>query len=312
MPKYLRVMLGKGSAHVAECLAGGFIGADFGVNEDLASRLTDDWRAFNETMIPVYLSTHPGKSKIAAGLACGALWTVCKGIEIGDVVLSPDGQGQYLVGDVTGGYSFVPGATLPHRRAVRWRSARVTRASMSDALRHSTGSIGTVSDISGYAQELEALCASESALPSSEVPEIPADQGVFALEKHLEEFLVENWASTALGREFDIYEEDGELVGQQYPTDTGPLDILAISKDRRRLLVVELKRGRPSDAVVGQTLRYMGFIQDERAEPGQVVEGAIIALEDDPRIRRALRMTARISFYRYEVSFKLNKVELPN
>ena len=79
------------------------------------------------------------------------------------------------------------------------------------------------------------------------------------MEKHLEDFLVENWASTDLGTTYDIYEEDGELVGQQYPTDTGPLDILAISKDKKRLLVVELKKGRASDVVVGQTLRYMGY-----------------------------------------------------
>src|ERR1035437_4585227 len=102
------------------------------------------------------------------------------------------------------------------------------------------------------------------------------------------------------------YEEDGEK-GQQYQTDTGPLDILAISKDKKRLLVVELKKGRPSDAVVGQTLRYMSFVQDELAEDGQSVTGVIIAHEDDQRIRRALSMTPNIAFYRYQVSFKLAK-----
>jgi hypothetical protein len=50
---------------------------------------------------------------------------------------------------------------------------------------------------------------------------------------------------TELGKEYDIYEEDGEK-GQQYQTDTGPLDILAISKDKKRLLVVELKRDEPA------------------------------------------------------------------
>ena len=52
------------------------------------------------------------------------------------------------------------------------------------------------------------------------------------MEKHLEEFLVQNWVQTELGRDFDIYEEDGEQVGQQYPSDTGPMDVLAISKTR--------------------------------------------------------------------------------
>ena len=59
--------------------------------------------------------------------------------------------------------------------------------------------------------------------------------------------------------------------------------------------------------VVGQTLRYMGYVQDELAEAGQTVLGAIVAHEDDNRLRRALSMTPSIVFYRYQVSFKLVK-----
>jgi len=127
----------------------------------------------------------------------------------------------------------------------------------------------------------------------------------FAMEKHLEDFLVQNWASTELGRDFDIYSEEGERIGQQYATDTGPMDILAISKDKTQLLVVELKRGRASDVVVGQVLRYMGFVMQELAEPHQSVRGAIIALDGDQRTRRALAAVPNVDFYRYQVSFKL-------
>ena len=127
------------------------------------------------------------------------------------------------------------------------------------------------------------------------------------MEKHLEDFLVENWAHSELGKDYDIYQEEGENVGQQYLTDTGPLDILAISKDRKTLLVVELKKGRASDVVVGQILRYMGYVKEELAEEGQTVKGVIIALEDDKRIQRALTMTPNISFYLYQISFKLVK-----
>lgn len=125
------------------------------------------------------------------------------------------------------------------------------------------------------------------------------------MEKHLEDFLVRNWAQTELAQQFKIYEEDGELVGQQYATDAGPIDILAVSHDGKRLLVVELKRGRVSDVVVGQTLRYMGYVIEQIAEPHQTVEGAIIALEDDRKLRWALAAVPNISFYRYQVSFKL-------
>jgi restriction system protein len=71
--------------------------------------------------------------------------------------------------------------------------------------------------------------------------------------------------------------------------------------------VVELKRGRASDVVVGQILRYMGYVKEQIAEPDQIVEGAIIALEDDQKLRWALAAVPSISFYRYQVSFKLVK-----
>ena len=50
-----------------------------------------------------------------------------------------------------------------------------------------------------------------------------------------------------------------------------------------------------------------GDVLGELAEQGQTVKGAIIALEDDLRIRHALRVTQNIDFYRYEVSFSLKK-----
>lgn len=307
MRNYYRVMLGKKSVFADQCFAGNFIGADFGIAEDLSDKLPDEWRAFNKQFILVFLAARPEKTKIGAGLACGALWTVAKGIKKGDIVLSPDGAGAYRIGEVTGEYQYAPGQILPHRRPVQWSNQSIDRTSMSEALRNSTGSIGTVSNISGHQEEIEKLiCGASPPTIISTNPDIE-DPSAFALEKHLEDFLVQNWAQTDLGKEYDIYEEEGERVGQQYPTDTGAIDILAISKDKKRLLVVELKKGRASDAVVGQALRYMGYAQEELAEAGQTVTGVIIALEDDQRIRRALAVVPSITFYRYQISFKLLK-----
>jgi len=58
---------------------------------------------------------------------------------------------------------------------------------------------------------------------------------------------------------------------------------------------------------VGQVLRYMGFVKEQVAEEDQAVEGAIIALADDPKMRWALVSVPSISFYRYEIDFKLVK-----
>ena len=301
---YYRVMLGRKSIHAAECFAGNFIGTDFGIQQDLTEKLPEEWRTFNQEFIPIYLAKYPDKTKITAGLACGAIWTVSKGIKNGEVVLCPDGSGHYRIGEVSGDYNYEPNKILPHRRAVQWLNVSIDRAAMSDALRNSAGSIGTVSDVSRYRDEIEKLIGGVSAPKLISTDESVEDPSAFAMEEHLEHFLVKNWAQTELGKEYDIYEEDGEKA-QQYQTDTGPLDILAISKDKKRLLVVELKKGRASDVVVGQTLRYMSYVQEKLAEKEQTVHGIIIALEDDQKIRRALSMVSNVGFCRYQVNFKL-------
>jgi restriction system protein len=306
MKSYYRLMLGQQSAHAAACFAGNFIGVDYEIEHDLTGRLPERWRDFNREFIPIFLSNHPDKTKIGAGLACGAVWTVAKGFNRGDIILCPDGNGVYRVAEVTSDYCYAPGEVLPHRRGVRWLPLEIARSAMSEALQNSTGSIGTVSNVTVHQKEIERFLSEVQTPLVALLPEVE-DPAAFAMEKHLEDFLVRNWAQTELAREFSIYEENGELVGQQYPTDVGPIDILAISRDKKRLLVLELKRGRASDVVVGQILRYMGYVKEQIAEADQTVEGAIIALEDDQKLRLALSMVPSIRFFRYQVSFRLLK-----
>lgn len=307
MKSYYRVMLGKSSVHSEFCYKEKFIGVDFGIDFDLKNELPDNWREFNEKFIPIYLAKQPGKSKISAGLACGFLWTVCKGITVGDIVLSPNGSGGYYVGEVMEGYSYHPNEILPHRRSVKWNPKIIDRSEMSETLKRSAGSIGTVSNISKYSEEIERLLAGTNSPTIISTDETIEDPSEFALEKHLEDFLVQNWKQSELGKNYDIFEEEGEIVGQQYPSDTGPIDILAISKDKKELLVVELKKRKASDNVVGQIQRYMGFVLEKLTEEGQTVKGIIIAHEDDLKIRRALSVTNNIEFYKFQVSFKLIK-----
>lgn len=307
MKNYIRVILGAKSIFAKECYDGNFIGADYGIEQDLTDELPENWRDFNAKFREIWLKKHPGKSKVAAGLACGMLWTVCKGINMGDIVICPDGLGKYYVGEVTSQYHYHPGANLPHQRSVKWYPEQIDRAAMSQELKNSTGSTGTTAYITSYANEIESLIGNNK--PPVIISTDPSVENAseFALEKHLEDFLVKNWKQTDLGKHYNIYEIDGEIIGQQFPSDTGPIDILAISKDKTTLLVVELKKGRVSDNVVGQIQRYMGYVKEELAEPNQEVKGVIIGLEDDIRIKRALAVTTNIDFYRYQIIFKLHK-----
>lgn len=63
---------------------------------------------------------------------------------------------------------------------------------------------------------------------------------LFYMEKQLEDFIIANWDKTEFGRQYDLIYEDGELLSQQYRTDIGPIDILAIDKQRRTTLSLSL------------------------------------------------------------------------
>lgn len=304
MTKYIRIMLGKASIHADKCFEGGFIGVDFGLKQDLTGKLPENWREFNRTFIPVWLDSHPGKSKISAGLACGMTWTVAKGLSIGDIVISPSGNGRYRFGEITCDYEYKPDQILFHRRSVNWLNSYVSPSDISKPLLNAMRSIGTISDVTQYEEELKAHLKGEQ-IPkfSHEDPSIE-EPSVFVLEKYLEEFLVSNWGNTTLGKKYDIFSDENG-TGQQYQTDAGRIDILAISKDGNELLIVELKKGRTSDVVAGQVARYMGYVMSELALPDQKVRGLIVAREDDPKLRYSLKAIPNVDFYRYEVSFKL-------
>jgi len=58
---------------------------------------------------------------------------------------------------------------------------------------------------------------------------------------------------------------------------------------------------------MGHATPEQSYVQEELAEPGQEVRGVIIAQDQDDRLRRALGMVPSLSFFRYQVSFKLLK-----
>ena len=150
----------------------------------------------------------------------------------------------------------------------------------------------------------------EEILPFDEREDNRQEHSSFALEKHLEDFIVENWHRTKFGNFYEIYKQDGELVGRQFPTGAGPCDILALSKDKNEFLVIEMKKGRAGDKVIGQLTRYMGAIKIKVAQPHQGVRGCIVAYEDDQNLRYALSVVPNIDLYTYKINFDLEKIEV--
>ncbi len=134
-------------------------------------------------------------------------------------------------------------------------------------------------------------------------PEGPTSAS-FSLEKHLQEFIVSNWLKTPLAKSLDLYEEDGE-TGVEFATEVSEIDLMARDRTSGDWVVIELKKGRNSDAVVGQVLRYMGWIAKHKASAGEKVRGIIITGESDDRIKYAISAAQNIEFFTYRVSFDL-------
>ena len=122
----------------------------------------------------------------------------------------------------------------------------------------------------------------------------------------MEDFIVSNFETIFRGK-LKIYEDAEGLDGQQFATDTGPIDILATEPATASFVVIELKKGRPSDQVVGQILRYMGWVKENLCKNNQAVKGLVICRDPDQRLSYALTMTNNIDVRYYSVSFALKE-----
>jgi hypothetical protein len=145
-------------------------------------------------------------------------------------------------------------------------------------------------------------------IPLPETPTAPTSTKTtrFALERHLHDYMFDNWDMLDLAQDWDIYTRDGEPeAGYEFRTPIGRIDLLAKHKREPRWLVIELKREKSSDAVVGQVLRYMGWLQKHLVEIGETVEGLVVATEGDPQLHYALEVVPSVSFKSYEVEFRL-------
>lgn len=133
----------------------------------------------------------------------------------------------------------------------------------------------------------------------------------FGLERHLHEFLRDNWNKIELSREWALYKEPGDdEAGYEYPCDVGRIDLLAKHRKKPRWLVVELKRNQTSDQTVGQLLRYIGWVKQHLAEDGDEVHGLIICREADNALHYALTTVQNVELRLYEVEFHLKRPEV--
>jgi len=130
--------------------------------------------------------------------------------------------------------------------------------------------------------------------------------GEFELEKYLHEFIVSNFEKINFGSKLEIYQDEDGQKGSGYPTSAGYIDILCRDRNAGDFVVIELKKGMTTDSVIGQTLRYIGWVRENLAKD-RSVKGLIIAKEFDDKLRYALPKDPEIQVRTYEIEFRLNK-----
>ena len=104
-----------------------------------------------------------------------------------------------------------------------------------------------------------------------------------------------------------LYEdEDGQFTGVEFPAGQRYIDILAVGTDGD-YVVIETKVSRAYDRVVGQILRYMGWIKENLAGEASI-RGIIVASEISEDLILAASFAENIRLVEYEISFSLNSV----
>lgn len=133
-----------------------------------------------------------------------------------------------------------------------------------------------------------------------------ADSMEFALEAYLEEFIITNWDAIDWGRPLQIWIGADGRTGHQLTTPVGRIDILAYDESSQEFVVIELKRGRSSDQVVGQAARYLGWVLEHMAASDQVVSAIVIASGFDQKLHYSVSAVPNLSVLAYEVNFSLH------
>lgn len=130
-----------------------------------------------------------------------------------------------------------------------------------------------------------------------------AGNATFAYEKDLQNYLVRNLHVLEPG--LKLYEEEG-FNGVEYNAGGRFIDILAVDREDA-LVVIELKVSRGYDRVIGQLLRYMGWVE-ANLESDKGIRGIIVANEITNDLVLATRHLPAVKLFQYGISFTVAEV----
>ena len=127
----------------------------------------------------------------------------------------------------------------------------------------------------------------------------------FAYESDLRDYLARNLGLLEPG--LKLYESEG-ISGLEFPAGGRLIDILAVDSSGA-LVVIELKVSRGYDRVVGQLMRYMGWVREKLADEGVKVRGMIVAREISEDLKFACSEISHVDLYEYKLSMSIARVD---
>jgi len=254
--------------------------------------------------------SRPGAKQGAIFFDVRSMWNFWHEIQVGDIVMARKGTKRLAaVGTVTKTAFYDPekgkdrvggsGDYYPNFIGVEWRDS--PRDISFDEIVFAFSAIYKT-DKDGYDRIMSKISP-----PDDEEEE---EKRLEILEKYLEELIVSNFDKIFEGK-LKLYTTPEGDVARQYPTDAvGIIDILAMEPGTNTFVVIELKKGRAVDQVVGQILRYMGWVDEFLCEDKQQVKGIIICGGADPKLLSALRMIPNVELKYYKIDLELKDVTI--
>ena len=266
-------------------------------------RLGDTSSLTREQLAELVATKYPDKPPSTQSLIANMFWAFYHEMAPGDLLIARKGRKILAgVGRIDGPATYAARRSSIHNHGnflpVRWQPTPRDK--------RFPGIVFPMHSLSPLSEEAFRSFEGGTAVLSETSADQVEDPSSFALEKHLEEFIVTNFGAI-FKNELKIYTDSDGNDGQQYSTDIGPIDILAQTRSGDSFVVIELKRGRPSDQVVGQVLRYMGWVKKNLCTNGQGVRGLVICREADPKLSYALAMTTSVDVRYYSVAFTLRE-----
>jgi predicted Mrr-cat superfamily restriction endonuclease len=161
--EYYLIRIGEGSKYIEEAKKYGFVAIGWNEIKDL-----NNYKNVEEIKKALSNTSYEFSPQQIANSA-GQLFRFGLEIEKGDIILSPLGSGEYLVGEI-GEYYFEEdpkgNCDFKHRRKVKWYDNSILKEDMSTNLAYSLGALLTIFSINKYSEELNALISGKTFTPA--------------------------------------------------------------------------------------------------------------------------------------------------